>query len=108
MQMHINQLSYSGARGAHLDIHKYVGSTDTDLGPICSIRVHCQSDDYTDHSGLICHIDHPNTTSAVRYSLYANNYDSGLVYWQHAYAGTHGLRAYARELTSTTTNWNPF
>ena len=33
--------------------------------------------------------------------------DSSIVYWQHAFAGTHGMRGYARELMGATnaTEW---
>ena len=90
-----------------MDLHQYIGSTDTDLGPIMSMRVTMEQNDYTDHSDVVCHIDHPDTTSAVRYSMYANDNDASLVYWQHNYAGTHGMRGYARELMGATnaTEW---
>ena len=59
IQCHINQLTGAGARSCNLLLYR----DSTDLGPICSMRVYLVAADYTEHSTVITHIDHPNTTS---------------------------------------------
>ena len=107
IQGHINKLSLGTTRTAQAFIHSYIGTTDTNLGPIYGMRVMLEDNDYTDHSTVVSHIDHPDTTSAVRYSMHMTDTDSSIVYWQHAFAGTHGMRGYARELMGATnaTEW---
>ena len=102
IQCHINQLTVGGARSCNLLLYR----DSTDLGPICSMRVLLVTADYTEHSTVITHIDHPNTTSAVTYSLRAKDGDTSIVYWQHNYAPVaHGARGYAMEIMGTPTNW---
>jgi len=107
IQNHINMLSYTSARTAKMSLHRYIGSTDTDIGGIISMRAMVSTNDYSEHSSVVGRIDHPNTTSAVRYSMYTGNHDtSGIVYWQHSYAGiSHGLRGFAMELIGTPESW---
>ena len=102
IQCHINQLTASGSRYCNLLLYR----DSTDLGPICSMRVFLEDNDYTEHSAVITHIDHPNTTSEVTYSLRAKNGDASIVYWQHNYGPiAHGGRGYAMEIMGTPTNW---
>ena len=106
IQMHINMLTFTSSRSCRAMLHRYVGTTDTDLGAIASMRVTSEHDDYTEHSGFIGRIDHPDTTSAVRYSMYMNDNDSSIVYWQHNYCPTaHGVRGFAMELIGTPDSW---
>ena len=102
---HLNQLTISGGRAARLFIYKYVGSTSTQLSAISSMRSYLESNDYNDKSTWVAHIDHPNTTSAVRYSMWASNNDASVFYWHHAIAGAHDFRGIAMEVMGTPTNW---
>jgi hypothetical protein len=102
LQCHINQLTGAGGRACSMLLYR----DSTDLGPIISMRVLLTINDYTEHSGVFTHIDHPNTTSEVTYSLRAKNGDTSIVYWQHNYGVVaHGARGYAREIMGTPTNW---
>ena len=99
---HINQLQQYGTttRAGILQLRR----DDAVRRPIMSMRVLLVIDDYTDHTQTITSIDHPNTTSAVEYSLWSNNHsDASVFYWQHDFVGvTHNLRGFAIELNSTT------
>jgi len=75
------------------------------LGAIHSMRVTAEPDDYNEHSSFIGRVDHPNTTSAVRYSMYADDNDASIVYWQHNFASAHGIRGFAMELIGTPDSW---
>ena len=105
IQMHINQLTHTGARSCIAHLHRYVGSTDTDLGAIASMRVFAEHDDYGEHSSFVGRVDHPDTTDAVRYSMYMTDADSSIVYWQHNFATSHGIRGFAMELIGTPASW---
>ena len=102
---HLNQLTSSGARSGRLLLYNYIGSTSSALGAIASMRVFMVNNDYTDHSSWYAHIDHPSTTSAVRYSMYADNNDTSIFYWQHAWAGAHDFRGFAMEVMGTPAEW---
>ena len=105
LNSHLNQLTAGGSRSGRLMLYNYIGTTSSALGAIMSMRVFMENNDYTEHSSWVCHIDHPDTTSAVRYSMYADDNDSSIFYWQHAFAGDHDFRGVAMEVMGTPAEW---
>ena len=98
INMHLNQLSYTGARQGNLELRR----DDSGTRDIASMRVRLPDDQYTDHSNTIMAVDHPNTESTVTYSLWTRSHtDASVFYWQHAYAGSHPLRGFAIEINNT-------
>ncbi len=98
INMHLNQLSYTGTRQGNLELRR----DDSGIRDIASMRVFLEASDYTDHSNTIMSVDHPNTESTVTYSLWTRSHtDASVFYWQHAYSGTHPLRGFAIEINNT-------
>tara|TARA_R100001377_G_C3194061_1_gene111794 strand:- start:464 stop:1069 length:606 start_codon:yes stop_codon:yes gene_type:complete len=107
VQDHINQLTQGGVRNAWFTLAR----NQSDTGQIVhGMRVNMAQSKYTEHSSKIIHIDSPASTSTIEYSLFGNGADAETVYYQHAYAGVHDARIWAREILAPSSgaglNWD--